>query len=256
MKVLQPEEYVSASSQGHGYRYVAMCDVLGFSNLSRGRSLDDLVQMYQALLARFSNDRSWSKFVIAQGKETLLIPNLVSGTVFSDTLLLWVDADRGSSQLDAIQQFFGCLCRLISGACSMKIPLRVGVAYGECYMDTRQGIYVGPPIVYAHEVEEAQVWVGGACHETCEGAPFFFAMEDSGFVCEHDIEVKSGCSIGNLRRAIDWADCCDSEGIEWLREQARNLQDPRIRRKYELALDFLQCAHSEEHCCSEDRRKR
>jgi len=60
--------------------------------------------------------------------------------------------------------FGQCLAQLIAGAYLSEIPLRMGVAFGETFVDPERNIIIGKPVGEAFLLEKAQEWVGGAFH--------------------------------------------------------------------------------------------
>lgn len=84
----------------------------------------------------------------------------------------------------------------------MGLLLRVGVAYGYCAIDPMTNRFLGAPIVYAHQTESIQAWMGAACHPSCLSAPFFtYIVEDLALVAEYSVPVNSTMC---LNMAIDW----------------------------------------------------
>lgn len=62
--------------------------------------------------------------------------------------------------------FCKCLADLVGRAYVSEIPLRMGVAFGEMFVDTEKNILVGKPIADAAALEKEQQWVGGAFHSS------------------------------------------------------------------------------------------
>ncbi len=52
------------------------------------------------------------------------------------------------------------------------LPIRMGIAFGDCLIDKPRGRYLGLPIVNAHRVEIAQDWIGGAFDRSCFDAGY------------------------------------------------------------------------------------
>jgi len=129
--------------------------------------------------------------------------------VFSDTILVWSgvaghnDRDPGFGST-----FFMHLARLFGEAIQRDLPLRMGVAFGECCIHQSRGIYVGQPMVDAYLTEQAQDWVSAACHPSCESAPHFanlrlLARKQAGPLVEYEIPCKP-MSGQRLNLALDW----------------------------------------------------
>jgi hypothetical protein len=92
--------------------------------------------------------------------------NLTLGSAhFSDTIVLWTPpVKRGDSDFDF--HVFCHLCKtvadLICRALVNNMPLRGGIAVGECHIESNPKILVGQAIVDAHAIEQAQDWIGAA----------------------------------------------------------------------------------------------
>src|SRR5262249_47271942 len=75
------------------------------------------------------------------------------------------------------------------------VPLRVGVAFGQLYADTRGSILVGPALVEAYEIEESQEWIGCGAGRSCCAQ----ALEP---LVEYEVPVKAGKAA--VPYALDW----------------------------------------------------
>lgn len=142
-----------------GNYYVAMLDLLGFSHRIASTRLEQVSKEYRDLL---------------QITNVSKVPSIA--TVFSDTILLWQDVDErvaGWSQADLMREWFGYVVQILMGALWLNHPMRVGIAFGRCEIDPRDRVFLGQPIVDAFQTEQAQAWVGGACHDSCRGGPGF-----------------------------------------------------------------------------------
>ncbi len=142
---------------------IAVCDVLGFSNLIRTRTLAEVYDRYVKLRTQIENVAPLTGFA-PRVEQPFVVQDAV---VFSDTVLLWAPAN-GAMEVLAMN-----LCPLIGHALKVGLPLRVGVALGECVIDPANDIFIGEPIVDAYETEKRQDWMGGAYHPSCWGPPGF-----------------------------------------------------------------------------------
>jgi hypothetical protein len=121
---------------------------------------------------------------------------------FSDTVLLYTreDTDDHCRELCATVAWLTFETMLRS-----DVRVRCGVAYGEAHIDEGNGIYVGRPIVEAHELEKAQIWAGGAFTESAvnrlpqiaRGGKVF-----DWFVVPYRVPLKMEGGATNL--AVDW----------------------------------------------------
>lgn len=169
-------------------RMVALCDILGYSNLVRKHSLEQLrdyhLKNIQAVI-----DSSIPKHNLNLGYATqseLLTTGAVGHVSFSDTIIMYSlqdDRDGRRNVLDAVY-------RLIS--IPMNTPYyryRVGIAYGEMYVNKDEGIYIGKALVEAHDLEAAQQWSGAALTESAASMFKDYYPENSMLV-DYDVPVK------------------------------------------------------------------
>ena len=173
--------------------YVAMCDVLGFSQLVGATSLETVYQKYRSLVDEVGPD------IFRTSPETSQRMYLVEHVVFSDTILFWAPAD---GQVEILP---GLLCNLMRQVMG-SMPLRVGIAFGDCVIDPQEHIYIGQPIIDAYLTEQAQEWVGGAYHRSCWSAPGFpeFATEWAQIV-KYPVPVKISDAANRHQPSLEYA---------------------------------------------------
>jgi hypothetical protein len=102
--------------------------------------------------------------------------------------------------------FAQCLAQLIGGAYLSEIPLRVGVAFGETFVDPERNIIIGKPVAQAFLLEKAQEWVGGAYHTS---VPPEIGRID-GIGVEYAVPLKER-SESTCCAAVDW--CYYNDGL-------------------------------------------
>lgn len=234
-------------------RLIALCDVLGFRKFVRTEELGALAERYRALLARTRYETRLSITRLAAGTEETFSLGAES-QVFSDTILVWSRALETGSDEDFANAsvFLTAVSRLVASGIVAALPLRIGVAYGECFIDPEAHIYVGQPIVDAYVTEQRQDWIGAACHPTCLETPFgseLASLSDNyqvlGGMIRGDIPVKKKPDGPPLTHTLDWPyfipKGLDRQQLEYLLEQGRKAfaQDRRISRKWSRALRFF-----------------
>lgn len=167
---------------------IAMCDVLGFTRLVATTPLDEIHERYRALLAQLEPH---PLFRIKAGTyEREIVLNRV---VFSDTILMWAPAG------EAMELLPGVLGQLMGRAMG-SMPLRAGLAFGECVIDPANELYVGQPIT-----EQSQEWVGGAFHPSCWRRPGLHDVLCRGYegsAVKYPVPVKAGAEP--LEYALNW----------------------------------------------------
>lgn len=176
-----------------GLYLIAMCDVLGFTNLVAATPLDEIYKRYLALVAELDPH---PLFRIKTGTyEREIVLNRV---VFSDTILLWAPAG------DTMELLPHVLAQIM-GRAVRSMPLRAGLAFGECIIDPANELYIGQPIIDAYHTEQAQEWMGGAFHPSCWKRPGFrdlLCKEYERSAVEYTVPVKAGAVP--LEYALNW----------------------------------------------------
>lgn len=197
------EEKWTAQSDGRtiGARFVACLDVLGFKRMVASTELDLLASRYDTFLRALQHTSNVTELrATREGRLSSVIRWRTPYVVFSDTLLLWSDADTANASA-----FFSICASLVSSALQAGMPLRGGIALGEAMMDKREGIYLGQALVDAHLTEASQDWIGIGLHESCCATP-----EASVFIANHEdvvpyaVPTKPGCPA--IRQALRWHD--------------------------------------------------
>jgi hypothetical protein len=172
-----------------------MFDVLGFRASVKNTSLAGLVGGYHRL-QREKLQAATIPVLHAGGVQEWSIAT----TVFSDTLLVW--AKTGALAVDT---FLASVSVLVARSVAIGWPLRGGIAVGDCILDRKHRIFLGQPIVDAHDAESAQEWIGAAFHPSC-----FLDNALGQSIQQHDsvrpyhVPVKSGRAP--LEWAVHWGD--------------------------------------------------
>lgn len=149
---------------------IAICDILGFSKLFSDNSqvdLDIILERYLGFL-RKSVLHSSSKKEFPNVTPTLSEIRKYSElgiAWFSDTILFYTKTDT-ENDCRRLLQTIGWL--LFENMFSLNTRLRVGISYGEAFMDELNETYIGEPIVEAYQLEKRQKWSGGALTKKVE----------------------------------------------------------------------------------------
>jgi hypothetical protein len=200
--------------------FIALMDILGFTNLIEKQrpglcELQQLKIIYDTLDADFYylKDFLKKKGTVKGGMtENVKFQNLPTHAVdpdkeekdpnywdyyetisknmvhFSDTILLFLKAsdneEAGVTQLKAMCDVVSDLtvmCALYPpGKDRFQIMLRGAVAYGPSYIDLEKNIFIGQPIIDAHNLSEGQEWMGSSLHPSAES------------IAEHAEEMGAG----------------------------------------------------------------
>jgi len=193
--------------------YIVTLDVLGFKHLIDKRPLDEIVKMYKDLIEigtpiKFRISKESSKTNNSATEDIIL-----EHTVFSDSMIIWTEPTKNNIN------YFGYFLSLLVGHSIVKqLPLRFGIAYGECEMDISAQMFVGKPIIDAYQTESNQEWIGGAFHTSCYSAPYFELMKGLNFAFPYDVPIKEE-KEPKLEFAVNWV--CSTFYYD------RNLEDLR-----------------------------
>lgn len=220
---------------------VALVDVLGFKDLwdVKEENIVKIQEIYEELIDITGESLvGESVSYILEGGDILTIH--VNYFIFSDTILIWqaIPKDFGDENSnDIIIIFLRAIQSLFLNAINCRIPLRAGVAIGDCIfnpfrtgiirfspgfspMIKGEGVFLGMPIVNAYMVENAQEWIGIGFHKSFINYIGINNCELYGLV-KYDIPSKNkGLKLNYTLPWITWGDRLD----EILREEIKNLQ--------------------------------
>lgn len=182
---------------------VALCDILGFKDLVKSRSLDSVVDgtlgYLRKVMSHSVNKDKWPECTPSLAD---INRNSLIGVVwFSDTILLWTKQDDDENVRELIETTAWLLFESITGS----LQIRGALAYGEAVIDSLNLLFAGLPIVEAHELEQRQQWSGAALAPSAvERLP---SNVKNGLltgwpIVQYDVPVKAGGIIPKW--AINW----------------------------------------------------
>jgi hypothetical protein len=145
---------------------IAICDILGFKDLVQKNPLAHVIKgavlgfVRRALYHSIHQEDPPNDSI---SLEQLRNDARLDLAWYSDSILLYTRDDTEE-----------CLGRLLSAigwllfftTFSSGTHFRCGIAYGEMYIDPKESVYVGKPLIEAHNLEKSQVWSGGALTST------------------------------------------------------------------------------------------
>ncbi len=228
-------------------RWVAMCDVLGFREMLRHSPIGLIAERYDGLVqaARTATRSHGFDIENIYADSFTVVPAPVGQVVFSDSILLCSrpvaihDPNRDDTQtfstVAAAAGLVLAVREMIQVSIMHEMPLRVGVAFGPCVVDQERGIHVGPAIIDAFDAEQAQEWIGGACHSSCLSAPGFDALRAPGPLVRYAVPAKTR----QLDWAINWPETANASVEPILRAGAGRVAEERYRRKWTNAVEFF-----------------
>jgi hypothetical protein len=121
---------------------------------------------------------------------------------FSDTILIYTINDSDEAFKNMLVSLGWLLFETI------LVPgtrIRCGVSYGETYIDPKNSIYIGEPIIEAYQFQQEQAWSGGALKRKAEERCSEIARsgEDfDGFIIPYEVPLKQKKTFQTL--AINW----------------------------------------------------
>lgn len=181
---------------------MAMLDVLGFSGRARTDGIDPVFSLYKQLVTNVITKEPMRCLGTHDMGDGTRCPALYSAdiryTYFSDTIMLWMPLDPLFAG-PFIQRCADLLCE----ALTLHVPLRGAVALGEAVMHKASGMYIGEPIIDAHELEEAQEWIGVAFAPSGTWSPFVAELSPIQII-EYDVPVKKGKEDLRSPLVLDW----------------------------------------------------
>ncbi len=187
-----------------GKYFVAVCDILGFSDLVRDKKLCVVVEQHLAWFRKALNHS------IHKGEFPDAVPPAsdlnshthVGAAWFSDSVLLYSKEDTD----DAVREVLTSVAWLIFETMMQgKTRIRAGIAYGEAFIDPENSLFVGQPIIDAHDLEKKQQWSGAAL--TKSAVDRLPEAVRSGkyadwWVIPYDVPLKKGATLATL--AVNW----------------------------------------------------
>ncbi len=228
-----------------GNRLIAVVDILGFSALTLNRPTIELSLLLRDLF-EFSRRLSAgiSFYPVSDSAEEPFSCSMMPGVCqFSDTVLFWSDLNTAETTSQSPRQasqyanmFFQLISNFISQSLLHSIPLRAGISFGETFIDSPACIYVGEPIVRAHQLESDQDWIGATVDATA-----LQSLEHYGWVTDYQVPSKGGNIPG---RAVRWTSTLAGaqsilRAFEVINCGLKNSSERSVIRKYENTKQFM-----------------
>ncbi|MEW6408950.1 MAG: hypothetical protein AB1488_02405 [Nitrospirota bacterium] len=168
--------------------FVALFDILGFSNLLKNNELDKVANTYIKAKKDFEDNVSHIN--------SLLQKDAVTFHIFSDTFLMYTSEVNGTSFLALL-----AACDfLFLAAIENELPIRGATAVGELIVS--HGIEIGKPIVEAYENEKKQDWIGCWITDDCMAIINRDKHLTGKDIVEYEIPLKDG--EVKKRYAFNW----------------------------------------------------
>jgi hypothetical protein len=185
---------------------IAVCDILGFKNLVQNSPLQYVIE--EVVLRYVRRVLYWSIHQKEAPNGFISLEELKSDCPldlawFSDTILIFTREDTE----DCLRRLLSTIGWLLFATIFVGgIHFRCGIAYGEIYIDQKESLYIGKPVVDAHNLEQSQVWSGGALASTARdhlsGLPWSEFPYDY-FLLEYPVPCKSTASKESDKLVIE-----------------------------------------------------
>jgi hypothetical protein len=185
------------------YSLVAVCDILGYGNLIKQNPLQQvknyhLKNIFNIVYSSIPRQRVKTQ---STSDQELLITGAVGHVTFSDTVVIYSLRDSRDGRRNVLNAVY----RLI--AKPMNTPyyrFRVGIAYGELYVDKKRHIYVGKALVEAHDLEARQLWSGATLTQSAASV-FMDLYPESSMLIDYDVPIRVGARRTRQRyTVINW----------------------------------------------------
>lgn len=139
-----------------GKRAVAFLDILGFKNMIKDNTLDEVIRKYELIIDQLQG-------LIGFYKEGDRYYNdNIQYFIASDSIVVIANEDNKEAYKDLIAFVF----RFLQLSIAHEMPLRGGITYGEVYVNASRNIFLGQAIVDAVQLEGKQEWIGIAIDST------------------------------------------------------------------------------------------
>jgi hypothetical protein len=165
--------------------FVALFDILGFSEVVKNRELTRVTATYRRMRREFNS------ILMATG--TLLSDRrAISFKSFSDSFVIYTFDTKTNTQDPFLLLMIGC-ASLFVAANREKLRLRGAVTFGEIYAS--KDVVIGKPIVEAFQLEKEQDWIGCCISEECCGKilpQIEKYSHDLNIIIEYEVPLKKG----------------------------------------------------------------
>lgn len=183
--------------------FVALFDVLGFSNLVVEKGSKAILQAYQELINIAILNKSYTAFGrINIGHSRYLMGGSytpINYAYFSDTIILWT-----TSCDTHVSPFLAKCSDLICEALKIEMPLRGSVCFGEAIMNQATHTFIGEAVAEASDIEKNQKWIGATLGTAFALQELKNALSETLVVplyCEH---FKEEMKLSYPYLTLDW----------------------------------------------------
>lgn len=178
-------------------RFVAHVDILGMSTLVEA----DAERAWNLLTALADVRDSISSLQVdfAPTGELLNAWETTQTVTFSDTIIYFT---KGSS-LSELRALIVLMVEVLHQAMCRCVPVRIGIALGQFFVNFDRSMYAGPALVEAYRVGESSQWIGISLAKSVASLASSIGLTRSysGIVGEWPVPIRDG---SDLRQVIKW----------------------------------------------------
>lgn len=202
--------------------FVALFDILGFSNLVKNNELDKVAGTYLRAKKEFENTISHIN--------ALLQKDTVTFRIFSDTFLIYTSGINDMSFLALL----AASDSLFLAAIENGLSIRGAITVGELIVS--DGIEIGKPIVDAYENEKKQDWIGCWITDHCMNKINKNEHLPGKDIVEYEIPLKDG----EIKKGY---------AFNWVKSLPRKIMFEKKRNDFTLKeiKDELKCFQKKPH---------
>ena len=216
---------------------IAVIDVLGFKELLKDNSLEELSRKYRNLIdVKIISSKVLS--IDSAGADYLECGT----TIFSDTILMWCRDD-----VPAIECFIISCCSLMKEALELNLFLRGGISYGECIIDLDERTFLGAPIANAYLLEQSQDWIGMSLDINAKNRIDSGRFNLNGLI-EYDVPLKKRKKFNTY--ALHWGQFCYSGTKAKIESAITENMDAKVKIKYRNTVKFIKNTCRDHHANS------
>ncbi len=199
-----------------------MFDILGYKSLIK-KDIDYVLNVYYNSIY----NRHLAALAFADSHMTNLQPSVQPKLLaFSDTFIFYQEFypnEEIFKKLQRVSAFIISSCYLLRLAFEGGIPLRGAISFGEYYIDKENMIFLGHPIVEAHDLEVSQDWSGAVL---CDSAYNLIKpmIEDKDLKSQIlQIKTNEDCKLCNRTCPFDLNEYLVEYGIPYKGETQRGM---------------------------------
>ena len=206
---------------------IAVIDVLGFKELLKNNSIEELSRKYRQLID-----------IKIISSKVLSIDSVETGylecgtTIFSDTILMWCRDD-----IPAIECFIISCCSLMKEALELNLFLRGGISYGKCVIDLDERTFLGTPIADAYLLEQSQDWIGISMDVNAKNRIDSGRINKNGLI-EYAAPLKKGKKLNTY--VLNWSQFCYAGTKSKIQSAISEDMDAKVRLKFNNTVKFIE----------------